>query len=168
MVAGTERGVATISSSTIETFTLSQTANKIDLEITHDFYKKTKNDGTSHKNHIGSRVSVKNVGNVNLTNVEIHIDVDDNMPGFDAELYASDKYPSGTLGTKNLVLSFGNLSAGCTSIRKSYWWTIVPRFPGVTGSKERTARFNLYPRFNVDYTQGGEEIFVSEVSVSNA
>lgn len=163
-----QRGVGGYESSkTTETFTLDQTNKKIDLEISHNFFKRTSNDGTPTQNHIGCSVRVKNVGNVNLIDVKVHVDVDDDMPAFDAQIYATEQHPSGTLGSNQAILHFGNLSAGATSVKQVYWWTVVPKFPGAKGSKERTARFNLYPTFTVEYSQGGD-VFVSEASVANA
>ena len=168
MVAGTERGVeAFLNSATTDKFTLGQTDKKIDLEIRHTYFKHARNDNKPHDGHIGSSVIVKNVGNVKLIDVKVYVDVDDNMPGFNALLYATDQHPSGSLGSNQAILHFGNLAPGETSVKKNYWWTILPKFPGVTGSKEREVLFHLYPMFTADYSQVNE-LFTSEAVVSNA
>lgn len=166
MVAGTERGVG-YSNSTTQKFTLLQTKKTIDLEIAHDFFDRTWNDGNASDMHLGSNVIVKNVGDVSLIDVKVYVDIDDDMPAFDALVYATEEHPSGTLGNNQAILHFGNLSPGATSAKRTYWWTVRPRFPGATGSQERTVTFNLYPTFTVDYRQA-DEIFQSKSKITNS
>jgi hypothetical protein len=175
MVAGTERGIEAVYTKTTDTFTLGNTNKKIDLEISHDFHNSVKNEHADTSSHIGSGVTLKNVGDVDLIDVKVYVDVDDDMDAFNAVILASEVNADGTissgqatnLGGRRAILYFGNIAAGVTATRRIYWWTIRPAFPGSTGSEQRKARFILSPEFTVDYRQGGQT-FASTSTVHNA
>lgn len=162
MVAGTERGVGGYTNKT-DKFTTSD--KKLGLEITHTFFGHTVNSDPDNQDHVGSHVTVKNVGSLSLKDVKVYVDLDDTSPAFDATLYGIEgHYP---IGNAEPILSFGDIAPGATSVKKSYWWTVRPKFPGAKGSATQTVRFNLYPTFTVDFLQQGEP-FVSESRLDNA
>lgn len=164
MVAGTERGVGGYTNSNkTDTFTTSD--KQLGLEITHTFFGHTLNDQADNDDHVGSHISVKNVGLLSLKDVKVYVDLDDNSPSFEATIYGiHGHYP---IGNAEPILSFGDLAPGATSVKKAYWWTVRPKVPGAQGSAKRTVWFNLYPTFTVDFLQQGEA-FVSEARLDNA
>jgi hypothetical protein len=146
-----------------DTFTTSD--KKIGLEITHTFFGHTVSSNADNQDHVGSQVTVKNVGIVGLKDVKVYVDLDDDSPAFDAMIYGIEgHYP---IGDADPILSFGDLAPGATSVKKSYWWTVRPKFPGAQGSATKTVSFNLYPTFTVNFLQQGEP-FVSKAKLDNA
>ena len=161
-----ERGVMPYRvASKTDKFTLTQKNKKIDLEITHDFFSELYDNGNPHQEKLAAQITVRNVGDVNLRDVKVYIDLDDDMPAFDAQVSHTEQPPSGSLGGKEAVLHFRDLAVGATSSKRTYWWTVVRKFPGAVGSKPSKIRFNLYPTFTVDYHQKGE-VFVSEANMA--
>ena len=161
-----ERGVMPFRvASKIDKFTLAQKNKKIDLEITHEFFSELYDNGNTNQQQLAAHITVRNVGDVNLKDVKVYIDLDDDMPAFHAQVSHTEQPPSGSLGGKEAVLHFKDLAAGATSSQRTYWWTVVSKFPGAVASKPSKIRFNLYPTFTVDYHQQGE-IFVSEANMA--
>jgi hypothetical protein len=175
MVAGTQRGIEVMYSKTTDTFSLGSSQKKIDLEITHGFYNSVKNEHADTSSFVASGVTVKNVGDVNLIDVKVFVDVDDDMDSFNAVILATEVNADGStttgqatnLGGRRAILYFGNIAAGDTAASRLYWWTIRPAFPGSTGSEQKTDRFILYPTFTIDYRQGGKAFF-SKATIHNA
>jgi hypothetical protein len=124
----------------------------IDLQIQHSFWSHTfvgENCG-----YLVANVTVKNTGNIALKDVQVYVDADDNSALFDSHI--TDCNGNIIDSSSTPVLNFGYLPPGACSTQISYWWTVRPRFPDAEGSVTKTATFNLYPVFNVDFKQSGE------------